>query len=860
MPDFTKLGSAYTEIRADTSLLHADLMAVRGLLEKQLGAAGTRSFKQLGTAATHAGSQIKKSFKESIASALSFERMVSRLAFIGTVGAVYALGRAIQSVFKNGVDAAKDFENAIAHINTVLDDSAKKYLPIFKREIAELATRLGVDVLDLSKGLYDIISARIPPDNAMAVLAAATESAVANQANLKDVVSAVLTTLNSYSMEASKAAEITDKFQAAIKFGRMEMSEFAPVFGDLAASAAVLGIELDQVLGVIATMTRGGLDPKKTITSVNRAFLKLGESADLSAKMVKDGFLSVIPIIAAMEQQQQKIVTGGVRGFKTFAITFQNLEDAGWDVVEVMNAIGEREKALAIQMEANKTKESIAVQETKQVWRDFGEDFKTVGTDIQHVLRDLSIGLISFLEIVTLKKGIFEQWQELVMSAARSLGVGGLFYKSVEESNTVLLKAGEIWDNIGASVDKAMSGMIDDQKELASQYSTNITNLKALIKEKEREYRISKESGVGEVEKYEELKTLYEALATMLKNRAADFKDSQDFRNEALDAELALWQLINSAIEKGADPIKAANDEFKIRLQYLEDLGVLGEHTHIRTLKAYDDQIAKLKELKASQEEITAVMADRQKYLESRPKARRATLIEPDDVDLIAKFSEEIEHLNNLHELGAVGIGEIIDAYDLYIEKLKEAGATDVQISEAMLQRQRLIEQQYGRLEDAIADMVSIATDLQMEGSEKWKAIWKSFVDNAMKELNRLLAHQVFRFLLGMLFKGLGIASLFSPGGAGAAGAATNLAGGGGTGGILGGGGGMPLMPTINPVINFSPGGGGGNNQILRELVAIRTEIANKPVAHTQVLYPEQVSVVNDLGKNIRSEQGILSD
>ena len=130
MADLTKLGSAEVDIGLNLAGLRADMAAMRVLMMKQIhvmqsgfNKAGT-SVKRLGNESVKAGHKMKSSFSESLKSALSLERMISRLTFIGTVGAVYALGRAINTTFKAGIENAISFEKQMANVYTMIEKTS----------------------------------------------------------------------------------------------------------------------------------------------------------------------------------------------------------------------------------------------------------------------------------------------------------------------------------------------------------------------------------------------------------------------------------------------------------------------------------------------------------------------------------------------------------------------------------------------------------------------------------------------------------------------------------------------------------------------------------------------------------------
>lgn len=529
----TKLGTAYVDVRANTTQLATGLVGVQG------------------------------AFKKSLASALSLERVMNRLAFIGTVGLVYAFGRALQTAFKDGTKDAIEFESAIAHINTVLDASAKQYLPKFRKGIEDISLSLGKDVKDLSASLYDIISARIPPEHALYVLSKATELATANQAELRSVTQAVLTILKAYNMEISETGRITDQLQTAIKFGRMEMTDLAPVLGDVTSAAAILNIRLEDVLGSLATMTRAGFNPKKAVTSMRRAFMAMSEDAELSAKIQKDGFLSVLPIIEAMGQQQQKTITGGIRGFQTYAVAMQNWVAAGEDVKQLMKDEETVAEALGIELESTSLKIKQAGQANEKVWRDVGDQFKkskifwiTAGTAIGSIVKTMT-------NFSQMNKEIFGAIAGTYGKASDELLNYEAAYKAFEV--TARRTNASIKTGLGIQITK-IENLIDTEKKrhalAKKQNSADIIGLTKLItKQKELIKDLEKRNKLGKLK-------LFEDSLIKAKGELIDFKNElEDLLTIDVDIELR-------GVEKLASKTKSilALEEIKDPHMYFKDL------------------------------------------------------------------------------------------------------------------------------------------------------------------------------------------------------------------------------------------------------------------------------------------------
>ena len=80
--------------------------------------------------------------------------------------------------FVLGVKAFADFEQQLANVSTMLDEPTK-HMEAYKQRIREMSVAFGESTETLTGGLYDILSASIPAEGALDVLAVAAKAAKA---------------------------------------------------------------------------------------------------------------------------------------------------------------------------------------------------------------------------------------------------------------------------------------------------------------------------------------------------------------------------------------------------------------------------------------------------------------------------------------------------------------------------------------------------------------------------------------------------------------------------------------------------------------------------------------------------------
>jgi TP901 family phage tail tape measure protein len=426
-----KIGTGYYEIYADLTKIKAQLAEFTRLMQSKdmrIGIASVNSeLTKTSAKLKTVGNSATQSFNEALRSALSLERIINRLAFIGTVGAVFTLGAAFKSAIGGGIKAAEELQLQMSHVFTVMDEG-KDTLAQFKESVKEISVEFVQKMKEVSFSLYDIISARIGEDNALEVLAASAKLATANMAEMRDVTNTLIAILNSYKITGTKVVEVTDMLQKTIKVGKMEMSDFASTLGKVIPQAAAYNIKLEQMFGVLATMTNQGMKAREAVTSINRALTAWSQNSELASILQKDGIRGVVDALSLMDIQQQKTLSGGVRGVKALNAFMNDYATTLQNTVEIIDNAGSSNEAYLKQSDSLAFKINQKVEKNALLWQNVGEEL----LPLKSLLLDLLITVSDFLAtLITIPKLIGD------ISGKMYLWISG--YKEIKESNEFII-------------------------------------------------------------------------------------------------------------------------------------------------------------------------------------------------------------------------------------------------------------------------------------------------------------------------------------------------------------------------------------------------------------------------------------
>lgn len=254
--------------------------------------------------------------------------------------AVFGAGAAA----KSALEFTSDFERSLAEINTILGDGGVS-IQQYEKQLLKLSTQSSKTLDDLSKGLYQTISAGIPAvegaSGAFSVLEASQRAAVAGLTTTEAAVDGTVSVLNAYGRDTIFATDVTDKLFTTVKLGRVTFDQLAKGIGRVAPIAASAGVALDDVLAVFIQLTRQGINPAEAITGLRNILKTLVRPTAKSTKLIKD----LNTQLAAVGQEQVKIGSAALREDGLIGV-LRNLTQATGGSTEALAAIFPNVRAL----------------------------------------------------------------------------------------------------------------------------------------------------------------------------------------------------------------------------------------------------------------------------------------------------------------------------------------------------------------------------------------------------------------------------------------------------------------------------------------------------------------------------------
>ncbi len=217
------------------------------------------------------------------------------------IGAAFRLVTALS----DGARAAIEFEQAVAEIRTI--DTARIATETWVVALRDLSDSFGISVVDQAEAAYQALSNQIANGaTVQGFLTAANQLATAAVTDVSAATNLLTAALNAFSIDASRAEEVSAQFFKTVELGRVRVDEMAESFGRIAVPASQLGVTFPELNAAIATTTINGIKFNEASTLVRNILLKLIRPTDAMKELFQE---------IGVESGQAAIQTFGLQGF-----------------------------------------------------------------------------------------------------------------------------------------------------------------------------------------------------------------------------------------------------------------------------------------------------------------------------------------------------------------------------------------------------------------------------------------------------------------------------------------------------------------------------------------------------------------
>jgi len=229
--------------------------------------------------------------------ALKFDRISKKLKKVGSN--LSSMGQQmtqkvtmpILAIGAAALKMAVDLDTGLRKVSTLFGD-VNVDTENLKKQVQDLSVEAGIAATELSEGLYQALSAGVvvteDMTEAMEFLKIATDLSIGGFTTTVKAVDAMTTVMNSYGMEVSEAARISDMFIATQNKGKTTVDKLASSMSKVIPTAVALGVEFEGVMASLAGLTAKGFSTAEAATSLKQVFAQLAKSSTTASTVLRE--------------------------------------------------------------------------------------------------------------------------------------------------------------------------------------------------------------------------------------------------------------------------------------------------------------------------------------------------------------------------------------------------------------------------------------------------------------------------------------------------------------------------------------------------------------------------------------------
>lgn len=291
---------------------------------------------------------------------------------------------------KGSYDFQKEFQRNMMEVATI-SDIVTNNMAAYMNRILDLTKRIPIDANDAAKALYQIISAGHDGEEGMKILEASAKGAIGGITDTATAADTITSLINAYKMSANDAEHISDMLFTTVRLGKTTFGELGQSIAQVAPIAAAYGVEMEQVLAAVATLTKQGTPTAQAMTQIRAAIVGV-------SKHLGDGAYEGRTFQEALELVRQK-ADGSEAKLREFipeieavngllGLTGKNAQEASEHLSEMGNSVGASNSAYGKMKEAGENQLKLFQNNIKAFLAPLGKDILKEVSDITEAMNN----------------------------------------------------------------------------------------------------------------------------------------------------------------------------------------------------------------------------------------------------------------------------------------------------------------------------------------------------------------------------------------------------------------------------------------------------------------------------------------
>jgi len=253
-------------------------------------------------------------------------------------------------ISKASFQLSKDLDLAMREVQTI-SKAAQDNFEGMKDAVVDLSTGVPDSARDLSKALYQIVSAGYDGAEGLRLLEVASKAAVGGVTDTLTAADGLTTVMNAWKISAQDSTKVADVFFTTVEKGKTTFGEIASSIAKVAPLAAAYKISFEEISAATATLTKQGAPTAEAMTQIRQAIIAAN-------KVLGEGWSETMTFQEALVEVRKRAEESG-KGMKEFigeveavtavlGLTGKNIEMATEDLEAMKNSLGASGRAFDV--------------------------------------------------------------------------------------------------------------------------------------------------------------------------------------------------------------------------------------------------------------------------------------------------------------------------------------------------------------------------------------------------------------------------------------------------------------------------------------------------------------------------------
>ncbi|MGL4519307.1 MAG: phage tail tape measure protein [Phocaeicola sp.] len=273
---------------------------------------------------------------------------VTSFDIFGGIGVSAAM--AFAKAAKGSYDFQKEFNRNMMEVATISKEVSNN-ISGYSNQILDLTRNIPVQATDAAKALYQIISAGHDGADGMKVLEVSAKAAVGGVTDTATAADAITTVLNSYKKTAEEAGDVSDMLFTTVRLGKTTFGELGQTISQVSPIAASFGIEIEEVLAAVASLTKQGVPTSQAMTQIRAAITgaagELGDAA-FEGRSLQDAMQMIYDKAGGSATVMKEMLGTQEAVSAVLAMTGSNALSAASDLDQLRQSVGAAKDAFAL--------------------------------------------------------------------------------------------------------------------------------------------------------------------------------------------------------------------------------------------------------------------------------------------------------------------------------------------------------------------------------------------------------------------------------------------------------------------------------------------------------------------------------